>query len=59
MSSSARRSEAPLVWCMQNLVELRSTGQMRTSVPTWPVRCEGETPSRQPAGTPALRISDD
>ena len=35
MSSSARRSEAPLWFAgMSKTVELRSTGQMRTSAPT-------------------------
>src|SRR5713226_3816665 len=36
MSSSAPRSEAPLLFsCMRESVERCSTGQMRTSVPTW------------------------
>src|ERR1700745_4165851 len=35
MSLSARRSEAPLFSLPAEPVELRSTGQMRTSVPTW------------------------
>ena len=35
MSSSARRGEAPHFRVWQKPVELRSTGQMRTSVPRW------------------------
>jgi len=41
---------------MQNL---RSTGQMRTSVLTWPDPLRGRDALATAGGTPALRISDD
>jgi tetratricopeptide (TPR) repeat protein len=42
MSSSARRSKAPLIRGMQESVELRSTGRMRASAPAWFVTAPGQ-----------------
>ena len=53
MSSSVQSSEARRgVGCGKKIAELRSAGQMRTSVPTWfvmelPILQRHETPSLQ------------